>query len=171
MSTKPGQVQINILRKPDDRDDPRPEQPQVKTQERLLPLDAALAARLQTYITEERRLLPNAKKTPFLFLTRFGKPMSLKNFNKMFVQIANWHPEFSGLLSPHVLRHTFNDDLSDTLERSGCNQDAVSEQRNYLNGWTPNSSQGTRYNRRFVEKKSQEILLEHQRRIFGEDEN
>ena len=162
---------INILRKPDDLDDPRANQPQVKTQERRLPLDVALAARLQIYITEERRLLPNAKKTPFLFLSRSGKPMSLKNFNKMFDQISKWHPEFIGLLSPHILRHTFNDDFSETLERSGCSQEKAKEQRNYVNGWTPNSSQGTRYNRRFVEKKSQETLLEHQRRLFCRDEN
>jgi hypothetical protein len=55
---------INILRKPDDRDDPRPNQPQVKTQERLLPLDIALAARVQTYITEERPTASVGRTSP-----------------------------------------------------------------------------------------------------------
>ncbi len=157
-----------VERRPDDPDDPRIHQPQVKTRDRLLPLNAALAERIHQYITIDRQRTPNAKRTPFLFLSRSGKPLSLTAVNKIFDQISRWHGEFQGKLSPHVLRHTANDDLSETLEASGCDAEAAKAVRNYLNGWEPNSSQSSTYTRRFVESRAQEISLVHQRRIFGE---
>lgn len=156
-----------VERRPDDPDDPRLHQPQVKTRDRLLPLDEPLAERIHRYITVERRRIPNAKRMPFLFLSRSGKPLSLTGVNKIFEQISRWHGEFKGQLSPHVLRHSANDDLSETLEASGCDAEAAKAVRNYLNGWEPNSSQSSTYTRRFVEAKAQEISLAHQRRIFS----
>ncbi len=155
-----------VERRPDDPDDPRLDQPQVKTRDRQLPLDPALAERIHRYITVERQRIPNAKRSPFLFLSRSGKPLSLAGVNKIFEQICKWHGEFKGQLSPHVLRHTANDDLSVTLEEAGCDAEAARAVRNYLNGWEPNSAQSSTYTRRFVEGRAQEISLAHQRRIF-----
>jgi integrase len=161
--------ELVVERLPDDREDPRRNQPQVKTNGRVLPLSAHLAARLQSYIVNDRRNLPNAKRTPFLFLARKGDPIAMDTVNNIFDQLAIQHPEFAGLLTPHVLRHTANDELSETLEKAGCSAAEIAEIRNYLNGWQPNSSQGLAYNRRYIEAKAAEVSLAHQRRIFGED--
>jgi integrase len=158
-----------VERLPDDPEDPRPNQPQVKTLSRLLPLDARLAARIQRYILNDRHRLPNAKRTPFLFLARSGEPIALGTINKIFDQIVRWHPEFSGLLTPHVLRHTANDDLSETIEQSGCSREEATSIRNFLNGWEPGSSQGTKYNQRYIESRAAEVSLAHQHRIFSKE--
>ena len=158
-----------VERLPDDPDDPRLHQPQVKTLTRLMPLDHRLAARIQRYILDDRKKLPNAKRTPFLFLARTGNPISLSAINNIFEQIVLWHPEFDGLLTPHVMRHTANDELSETFERAGCSQSLAEEVRNFLNGWDPNSTQGAEYTATYTEAKAAEISLAHQRRIFDEE--
>jgi integrase len=160
---------LSVVRLPDDPDDPRLHQPQVKTLSRMLPLDARLAGRLQRYIVKDRRELPNANRTPFLFLARTGKPIALSTVNNIFKQISLWHREFAGLLSPHVLRHTANDDLSETLNAVECGPELAKEIRNFLNGWDPDSSQGIKYNRRYLETKAAEVSLAHQRRLFDRD--
>lgn len=160
---------LSVERLPDDPDDPRLHQPQVKTLSRVLPLDARLAARLQLYIVGERRRLPNANRTPFLFLARTGKPIAIATVNNIFEQIVLWHAEFAGLLTPHVLRHTANDDLSETLSRAECGPELAKEIRNFLNGWDPDSTQGAKYNRRYLEGKAAEVSLAHQRRLFDRE--
>jgi integrase len=97
-----------------------------------------------------------------------GQPLSLRGLDKIIAQIIVRHPEFSGVLTPHTLRHTANDSLSEALERNGCSIEEAAEVRNYLMGWSPTSQQGAKYTRRYIEAKAQEILLDHQRRIFSE---
>jgi integrase len=158
-----------VERLPDDPEDPRLHQPQVKTLTRLLPLEHRLAARIQEYILGDRKKLPNAKRTPFLFLARTGEPISLPAVNNIFDQIVLRHPEFDGLLTPHVLRHTANDELSETFEHAGCGQELAREVRNFLNGWDPDSTQGARYSATYIEAKATEISLAHQRRLFDKE--
>lgn len=167
---KPGpKPTLSVVRLPDDPDDPRLHQPQVKTLSRMLPLDARLAARIQNYVVKERRVLPNASHTPFLFLARTGKPIAVSTVNNIFKQIVLWHSEFTGSLTPHVLRHTANDDLSETLNRAECGPELAKEIRNFLNGWDPDSDQGAKYNRRYLESKAAEVSLAHQRRLFDRE--
>lgn len=135
----------------------------------MLPLDNRLAMRIQRYILGDRRALPNARRTPFLFLARTGNPISLSSVNNIFDQVVLRHPEFDGLLTPHVMRHTHNDELAKTLERDGCSRDLAKEIVNYLNGWEPNSSQGTRYTATYIKTKADEIAPAHQSRIFDRE--
>ena len=158
---------LHIERRPDDPDDPRLHEPQVKTRGRKIPLDAAVASKMSKYILDERRLLPNARRSPFLFLSRKGKPLTLRGLDNIFAQILLRHPEFCGHLTPHVLRHTANDLLSEVFEQSGCTNDEAKEIRNHLMGWEPNSEQGVRYSRAHIERLAQKVSLDHQRRIFG----
>jgi integrase len=159
-----------VERRPDDPDDPRMRQPQVKTRGRQIPLDEALARHLSAYILNVRRLVPNARKTPFLFLARSGKPLSLRGLDNVFAQIVVRKPEFDGVLTPHVLRHTANDLLSESFERAQCKSDEGKAVRNYLMGWEPESEQGLRYSRAHVERIAQRLSLDHQRRLFGRED-
>lgn len=160
---------LKIERRPDDPEDPRTNQPQVKTRDRTVPLDSRLARTIQEYILNDRRQIPNAKRSPFLFLSRSGRPLSLRGLDKIFAQIISRHSEFRGVLAPHILRHTANDRLSEVFENQSCSTAEAAEIRNYLMGWSPNSQQGTKYTRRYIEAKAQEISLEHQRRLFQSD--
>ena len=57
-----------VVRRPDDPKDPRKFEPNAKTQERMLPLDAYVARILDDYISDYRTLIPNYKKSRYLML-------------------------------------------------------------------------------------------------------
>ncbi|TCG02902.1 tyrosine-based site-specific recombinase CMGI-7, partial [Paraburkholderia steynii] len=89
--------EIRVERSPDDPADPRINEPQVKTESRHLPCDASLARYLNEYICRTRRQIPGSSRSPFLFLSRSGRPMSLMRVNGVLDQIAVAHPEFDDL--------------------------------------------------------------------------
>ncbi len=61
---------IIIEPNPGDPDDPRKDQPLVKTAGRTLPISSLLAQTIHTYITKHRSKVPGAKKSPFIVLDK-----------------------------------------------------------------------------------------------------
>ena len=121
-----------VVRRPDDPKDSRKFEPNAKTQERMLPLDAYLARILDDYISDYRKLVPNYKKSPYLMLSSStGRPLSSRAVNDIFELLKF---EFPGI-RPHICRHTHNDRLRAYCRLHGVdNKDAVSHAM-YLNGW------------------------------------
>ena len=78
----------------------------------MLPLAANMAELLETLITEDRKAVPGAKKTPFVFLARDGSPLATRSVEDMTKRIRRAFPEFERL-TIHVLRHDWNDRFSD----------------------------------------------------------
>jgi len=73
--------------------------------ERIVPIGSEAGVALRTYL-ESARLKLSQVPSPYVFLNRFGKPMSRVGFYKILKQIA----EEAGILkdvSPHTLRHSF----------------------------------------------------------------
>ncbi|MFN4350539.1 MAG: tyrosine-type recombinase/integrase [Hylemonella sp.] len=121
-----------IRRRPDDRHDPRVFEPNAKTQERMLPLDKFLARRLDDYVSEHRKMIPNSKKTPYLFLsTNTGMPLSSRAVNDIFESLQD---QFPGV-HPHICRHTHNDRLRALCRDRGIDQKEATSHAMYLNGW------------------------------------
>lgn len=151
-----------VRRRPDDPNDSRTFEPNAKTQERILPLDAFLARILNDYISEYRKLIPNYKKTPYLVLsTSTGKPLSSRALNDIFELLQ---PEFPGI-HPHICRHTHNDRLRAYCRLNGIdNKDATSHAM-YLNGWLGDNT-GT-YTRLEARKSAQAISMSVQRVLFA----
>ena len=156
-----------LQRRPDDPNDPRIDEPHVKTLGREIPLIKEMAKLLNEYIQFHRPKFPNADCSPFLFFSSRGLPLSLRQINDALDQVCRRFPEFRGQLSPHVLRHTYNDMLVSAAETAGLGQDALRQAQNYLNGWRLTSSQGDAYTRRSTEEHARIISLEHQRALFA----
>jgi site-specific recombinase XerD len=157
---------LELLRLPDDPNDTRGIEPAVKTHGRRVPLTDSAAQLLTRYIQHHRANFPKADESPFLILSSDGKPLSVRSVNAIFEQLEKRFPEFEDLLTPHVLRFTFNDSLDRIARAERLNDDAVRGVQNYLNGWSLGSSQGEHYSRRAIEERAQEISLEHQRSMF-----
>jgi integrase len=155
-----------VERRPDDPLDPRTNEPQVKTRSRRIPVETSLARRLTDYMVEDRRRIPGAAKSPFLFLARSGQPLSLRGLDNVFAQISLRFPELHEL-SPHVLRHTANDLFSEIAERADCGREEATSARNYIMGWEPDSTQGLGYSRAHIERVARQLSLDHQRRLFA----
>lgn len=155
---------IFIARRPDDKDDPRPRQPQAKTLERILPMGNELADILKRYLSEDRFQAGEARKHPFLIVADDGAPLALNSVDFIFTTLREKFPELAPL-SAHILRHTWNDAFS-VFAKSTMAKGMIEKTRNYLMGWTDNSKMAANYTARFVEEQGQDALLQMQNALY-----
>ena len=157
--------EIRVERSPDDPADPRINEPQVKTESRHLPCDASLARYLNEYICRTRRTIPGASRSPFLFLSRGGQPMSLVRMNGLLGQVAAVHPEFYDL-HPHSLRSTCATNFRAAGLRNGLDEERIDKDMMYFFGWR--SADSVRpYIDAAIRRESCEISLSYQASLFG----
>ncbi len=158
--------EVMIARRADDKEDPRRKQPKVKTRDRILPLSVELANLTHDYIIEWRSYIHGARKHRFLFVSAFyGHPMSLASINKLFNTIKLKIHDMPNDLSPHVMRHTWNDEFSDMIDGKQINEEKERQMRSYLMGWSPTSSTASIYTKRFVRRAARRASLEMQEKI------
>ena len=137
--------QLKVVRRADEKDDPRIQEPNAKTLERTIPLGEVLSKELHEYITKDRRKVSNAKKSDFLFITHkegptVGQPISKSSYYKVLNVVKSVSPELYKLTG-HKLRHTWNRKFSekmDSIEKpvSEAKQEQI---RSYVMGWKPGS--------------------------------
>lgn len=162
-----GHPLVTIERRQNDPDDIRSRPALAKTLARPLPLSAPLASVLNIWLTEhfpQKKIYPGAKRSPYVFVSEEGRPLALNSVERLFVLLR----DVEGLpstLSAHKLRHTWNDRFSKMVDEdlSGkLRAETEMRMRNFLNGWSPTSSQGEHYRQRFVEEKSHKMMLQLQ---------
>ncbi len=158
---------LTIHRRPGDVLDTRANEPAVKTLGRKIPLSPEIAQMLDAFIMHHRPRFPGADRSPFLFFSEDGNPLALRSVNAVLERIAACFPAFEGILSPHVLRYTYNDMLTESAAAAGVDAETLKQTRNYLNGWSLTSEQGALYSRRAIEERAAEISLAHQRSLFA----
>lgn len=157
--------QLVIARRADDKDDPRTDQPLVKTLDRRLPLKDTLAKEIHNYILKDRRRVRNASKNDFLFITHKagptqGQPLSKSAYKKLMAVVRSVSPalfKFTG----HQLRHTWNEKFSDQMDAMDDPPDEEQQEkiRSYLMGWREGSGTGATYNKRFIRRKANEAAM------------
>jgi len=152
--------ELLVVRHPNDPEDPRKRQPNVKTRGRLLPLDKELTDLTYAYITNVRRTQPQAKLHDFLFVA-IGTvaPLSLAAVNKVFVALRHKCPSLGANLSPHVLRHTWNDSFSDLMDKNNVPAEKENKWRSRLMGWSEHSGTAAVYTKRHDQRKAAEASL------------
>jgi integrase/recombinase XerC len=80
--------------------------------ERLVLMGEPAAVAIETYLRESRSLLAGKKKSEYVFITRFGRPLIERRVQKIIKQYA----ALAGIntkLHPHTIRHTFATHLLD----------------------------------------------------------
>ncbi len=173
---------LTVHGRPDDPEDPRPDQPSVKTADRELPLGPKVLSSLDVWLQtrNDARRYPGAKKTGFVFVAENGKPMANRTVYDLFVRIRDAFSEFPADFSPHTLRHDWNDRFSEL-----CDEERAAEPphdpdddtrltdaremklRNYLMGWKKNSQRAATYTVRSTERQAQELSLRLQGRSIS----
>ncbi len=158
--------ELFIAKRPHDPLDPRIRQPNAKTRPRLLPLSEELVLETRKYITEVRRALSGASKHDYLFVAMgSGQPLSLAALNKVFVVLRSRVPGLDELLSPHVLRHTWNDAFSELMDEARVPAAKEEKWRSRLMGWNETSGTAAIYTKRHIQRKASEAMLALQARL------
>jgi len=158
---------VHVSRRPDAPDDPRRSQPVVKTRAREVPLSPVLLDATRNYIVELRAARPQARKHEFLFVSASGAPLSMPGLAKVFTVLRAKVPDLPDDLTPHVLRHTWNDRFSEEMDRNKVPEDTERKARAYLMGWSEMSGTAAAYTRRHVREKAKRVSLDLQERIHG----
>lgn len=105
---------LMVPRRADAIDDPRVNQPKAKTRDRMLPLTDDVIAYIHNYIVFIRSKIKHTQSHDYLFVSHAtGMPLSMAAVNKIFRQISYASNQ---LVSPHVLRHTWNDNFSKKID-------------------------------------------------------
>jgi len=163
-----GNNQIIIARRADEKDDPRCDQPLVKTLDRRLPIKDTLVKEIHDYIIGARRLVANSARNDFLFITHKsgptqGQPLSKSAYKKIIGIVRRASPSLFNLMG-HQFRYAWNEAFSDQMD--SMNEPPSEEEqekiRSYLMGWREGSGTAATYNKRFIRKKAIEAAIELQ---------
>jgi integrase len=158
---------ITIAVRENEINDPRRNEPRAKTLGRDRDISKETAAILRDYVVNHRSKLPHAKKSPFIFLSRAGQPLSAQAVNDMFRLLRLRSPGLPDDVTPHVMRHTWNERYSDACDELGMSEAEEAQSRNYAMGWKKNSNQSAAYLQRRTKKKAQDASLRMQEKSWG----
>lgn len=160
--------EVLIARRADDPLEMRKDAPNTKTSDRLLVLEEGLANLTRTYILGLRKEIGNARLHPNLFVaTGTGKPLTKSALGKLFIELRRKVPGLPEELSPHVLRHTWNDGFSELMDKRGVAPEEEEKMRKRQMGWSDSSKMAALYTRRHTQRKTDEASLEMQAKAFG----
>lgn len=158
--------EVRIDRRADDPEDPRRNQPNTKTLGRLLPLSEELTQLTHRYITSYRCRSVGSRRHSFLFIAvNSGAPMALSALNKIFVVLRRKCADLPEDLTTHVLRHTWNDLFSATMDQQKVPEESEKKMRSRLMGWSETLGTAATYTRRHVQRKAREVSLALQRNL------
>lgn len=160
--------QLVVVRRADEKDDPRTNQPRAKTLDRRLPVKDTLVKEIHNYILNVRKKCVRPGQPDYLFVTHKegptkGLPVSISAYKKVINVVRDVSPilySFTG----HALRHHWNE-LFSILMDSMDNPPSEIEQekrRSELMGWKSGSGTAETYNKRFIKRKAQEASLKLQ---------
>lgn len=156
---------LRVVRRADEKSDPRVFEPNAKTLERIIPLGDVLVKELHDYITLDRRKIKNAKKNDFLFITHksgptVGLPITKSGYYKVINVVRSVSPDLY-MLTGHKLRHTWNRKFSERMDSldNVPSEEKQEQMRSFLMGWKPGSKTAAHYNRRYTEEQAKVAAL------------
>jgi len=159
---KPLNQEIYILRRPDDILDPRINEPNTKTRDRVLSLSESVYRLIKLYIQLRHQVVKG--KHHYLFVATNGNPLSKSGLQRVFDELSV-HSEFKKL-SPHILRHTFFENLANELYEAGVGDNEALVYLRQQGGWSDNSDSPRIYTKRFVQEKANEALANLQDKLL-----
>jgi integrase len=141
----------------------RAREPAVKTAERVIPAPRQLLAAFRAYLTLPPPLGRVAGKSPYLFVTSAGNPVSLDTADDIITAIGR----YCGVahLPWHRLRHTWAERMAEALADQANGIDKLM----YLGGWT-NPASPRHYIQGAIAKQARESLRTYHDRLYFEEQ-
>lgn len=159
---KPQIQEIHILRRPDDEHDFRLDEPNTKTRDRILPLSDDLYRLVKAYMPLRHAIVHGSHN--FLIVTNIGNPLSKSGLQRVFDDL-NSIPELP-VVVPHILRHTFFENLADELSRAGIGDIEILSYLRQQGGWSDTSDTPRRYTKRFAQERANKASLSMQKKLL-----
>lgn len=150
---------VSINDREHDPDDPRAEEPALKTHSRTVAISSQLYEVYERYIQRGRRPIRNGKqmKLPsrYLFISDRGRPLSIRALanvlDRLFLAIELAHPGLLPTLSAHDFRHTFADRfLAFLIDARGYELERAMDELRRVCGWSDTSVMPRRYAGRYL---------------------
>lgn len=162
---------LTIKRRQDTPEDPRKDQPKVKTEGRAIPISAYLTDLIVQYVAQ-RRTVPGAKKHRYLFVTHKsgltqGEPLTLAALREVFREIKRAEEDLDHL-RPHKLRHLFNNELARHQLEQGSDPNSKESHRrvrNYIAGRKQHSEVDALYTETETKRQAEGAVLAVQRKL------
>lgn len=148
-----------------DPTDPRRDIPEAKTRPRRLHLTTRVATPLWQYISKWRARSSVAKKSPYVFLTLDGHPLSRRSIQSVVERLRTVHPEFGSQLTCHSLRHTYTGELRRALREAGHERERIEEILRYACGWSVTSEMPLHYSRQEIESSAHDAMMRMNRKM------
>lgn len=158
----PSMQEVLILRRPDDPNDPRLSEPNTKTRDRLLPMTAELYRLVKSYLKLRQVIVRDNRE--FLIVSKTGEPLSKSELNRIF-RALDVVDGLEGII-PHVLRHSFFENLTDDLHATGHGDAEILGYLRRLGGWSDNSDTPRRYTKGFAQRLAAEAALALQKKLL-----
>lgn len=159
--------EVLIPRRADDPVEVRKDAPNTKTNGRLLALGAGLGELTRAYVHGPRKAIKSARRHPYLLVaTGTGKPLTKSAMGKVFIELRRKVPGLPEELSPHVLRHSWNDEFSELMDKRGVPPEEEERMRKQQMGWSDSSKMPAVYTRRHTKRKTNEASLAMQAAAF-----
>lgn len=159
------QNQLLIVRRADEKDDPRKDQPLAKTLDRRIPLKETLVKEIHNYILNYRRLVVEPRQPDYLFVTHKsgptkGLPITISGYRKVMAIVRMAFPHLYNLTG-HRFRHTWNERFSKLMDSMDdpATEETQEDIRSNLMGWKSGSGTAATYNQRFIKRKGHEAAL------------
>lgn len=139
--------ELRIVRRHDDPEDPRIEEPNAKTYDRIIPFGSAVARVLEDYMLGPGSDAAERRGSPFIFLSHdnrtHGSPISGKTALRVIQELGE-HLKIDGL-TPHHLRHGWIQNLADWAVSTGITAAEFERFANNLGGWSYVSRMASEY--------------------------
>ncbi|MDE1236601.1 site-specific integrase [Vibrio aestuarianus] len=158
-------------------DDPRLHRPSHKTQSGQVAMEPQTMQLLKSYIENERDSYPESENHDFIFISHRGRsrgqPLAITSFNYIFEVLSKVISEKLGRpikISPHQIRHHWNNQFSDDCEKAGLSNSETDRLRKAQMTWSAKSEMAEVYNIRHTLKKVREIKQSYQSKMFYGEE-
>lgn len=138
---------VAVHRRPDDPGDPRINEPNAKTADRIIPISHELADRLDAYLLGAGQEAALATGSAFAFLSAGnnsrGRPITGEVVGEAVRRLGS-HLKIKGL-HPHALRSAWIQDLTNWAIKEGLDPAELDRFANYMGGWSYFSKSASHY--------------------------
>jgi integrase len=165
-----GEPYIAVEHRPDDLHDTRAQEARAKTLPHSVPISPSTARLLGDFMIYDRPSYPDAKKSPYVFLSQEGNPLSLSAVDQMFRTLRKV-PGMPKDFSTNSLRRTWNDRVGDAAEKLGIAAELEMQIRNYAQGRALRSSLAINYAAGRLRRRGNDIAIKMQDEATKDDTN